>query len=125
MARDDHGPAARREVPKRFAEPADTLRVEPVGRFVKDKYVGLSQQRTSEPEPLSHAERVALDPAPPSMREPDLVEHRVDARFRQPRGRGKNPQVVAAAPAGVKTGRLQERADAFHGTVELRIRAAE
>ena len=41
------------------ADPADALRVEPVGGLVEDDGVRVAEQHAGEPEPLAHAERVA------------------------------------------------------------------
>ena len=64
VARHEHRPAARRERAQEVAQPAHALRVEPVGRLVEDEQLRLAEQRRREAEPLPHAERVALDPAP-------------------------------------------------------------
>ena len=61
VARDEHRPAARRERAQEVAQPAHAFRVEPVRRLVEHEQLRLAEQRGGEPEPLPHAERVALD----------------------------------------------------------------
>ena len=97
--------------------------IEAVGRLVEDQQLGRAEQRAREPEPLAHAERVAADPPVPG--ELDERQRLVDARVRQPGGRGEHPQVVAAGPGGMEVAGLEHRADAQRGPVEGRVRAAE
>ena len=61
VARDEHGAPAGRERAQEVAQPAHALGVEPVRRLVEHEQLRLAEQRRREPEPLAHAERVALD----------------------------------------------------------------
>ena len=68
------------------AQPAHTLRVEPVRRLVEDQQLGVAEQRGRQPEPLAHPERVPLD-APARRRvELDQAQHLVHARVGQADG---------------------------------------
>ena len=63
VAGDEHGAAASGVVAQEVAQPADALRVEPVGGLVENEDLRVAEQRGGQAEPLAHAERVAADPA--------------------------------------------------------------
>ena len=62
---------------------------------------------------------------PPVPGELDERQRLVDARVRQPGGRGEHPQVVAAAAGGMEVAGLEHRPDPQRGPFEGRVRAAE
>ena len=111
VAGHQHGPAlVVGEVAEEAAQPLDALGVQAVGRLVEDQHRGVAEQRGGQGEPLPHAEGVAPGPAVAGVGQPDLDEHLVGARQREPGGAAVDPQVVAARAGGVE-GRLQHGAD--------------
>ena len=111
VAADEHGRALLGEVDEDVADPADALRVEPVGRLVEDHRVRIAEHHAGEAEPLAHAERVALDPALGDVGQPDELQHLLDAPARDPVRRGEPAQVVARRPAGVHVAGVEQAAD--------------
>ena len=85
----------------------------------------VAEQRRRQPEPLPHAERVALHAAPRRPLEAHDPQHLVGARVGQARGARERQQVVAPGAAGVEVGRLEHGADAQRRTLELRVGLVE
>ena len=56
----------------------DTLGVEPVHRLVKQQQPRAADQRTGEPQPLAHAQRVMADPPGRNVAKADQRQHPVD-----------------------------------------------
>ena len=61
VARHEHGAPTSRLGADELADPADTGRIESVGRLVQDEHLGIAEERGGDPEALSHPHRVALD----------------------------------------------------------------
>ena len=61
VAGDEHRAPPRGERAQEVAQPAHALRVEAVGGLVEDQQLRVAEQRRREPQPLAHAQRVALD----------------------------------------------------------------
>ena len=80
----DRAAAGRGEGAQEVAQPADALRVEPVRRLVEHEQLRVAEQRGREPEPLAHAERVALHPPSGRILELDEAEHLLHATPRMP-----------------------------------------
>ena len=59
------------------AQPADALRIQPVGRFVQHEHPRVTQQGRGEAEPLAHAERVRAHLAPGRRGQPHVPEYLV------------------------------------------------
>ena len=90
------------------AQPVHTLGVQAVRRLVEDEDRRPAKQRPRERQPLTHAHRVAPDPAVRRAREVHLLERLRDARGCQPGGHCDDAQMVVAGPAGMEVG-LQDR----------------
>jgi hypothetical protein len=71
----EHGPAFRCERAQEVAKPAHAFRVEAVGGLVEDQQLGLTEQRSGQPESLPHAERIALHAAAGGAGELDHSQH--------------------------------------------------
>ena len=62
-------------------------RIEPVRGFVQDQQLGVLEERSRDPQPLLHPERVALHAAAAGTRQLDQLTHLVDPRGRKAGGR--------------------------------------
>ncbi len=104
--------AARRA--EEVAQPADALRVEPVGRLVEHQRARVSQQRAGQAEPLAHAERVALHPPAAGAVQLDQLEHLVHppGRAGRLRSRARGGGCAPCAPGGTAGPRARRRARA-------------
>ena len=89
VARDEHRAAPGREGAQEVAQPADAFGIEAVRRLVEDEQLRLAEQRGGEPEPLPHAERVALHAPAGGRLELDQAQHLVDARVAGSRRRAR------------------------------------
>ena len=125
VARHEHRAPALRVAAQEVAEPAHALGIEAVRGLVEDQQVGVAEQRAREPEPLAHAERVALDAAARGAVELDELQHLVDARVGNARGLAERAQVVAARAPGMEVGRLEHGADAVGRPLELGVARVE
>jgi hypothetical protein len=85
-------------------------RVQPVGRLVEHQHRRVGQQRSGDAQPLPHAQRVAPDPAPRGVGQPDELEHLVDPRGRDADRVGQQPQVHPPRPARVHGGGVEQGA---------------
>jgi hypothetical protein len=101
MARYEHRPATRCVVAKPIAKRPDALGVEAVPRFVEDKNLWFAEQSTSQSETLPHAEGVGTCMAASGVGEADFLEDLIDTAMGDSGCVGQNPEVVAAASAGV------------------------
>jgi hypothetical protein len=111
VTRHQHGPALRREPAHEVAQPADPLRIEPVGGLVQDQDPGIAEQGRGEREPLAHAERVLADPAARRVLKRHDLDRLVGARLRNSRRAGHRAKVVAGAAARMEAGALQHGPD--------------
>ena len=75
MAGQEDRRAAAIQLQQQLADLGDALRVEPVGRLVEDQQFRTTQQRTGQPQPLPHAQRVRPDRPAADAGQPDLLEH--------------------------------------------------
>lgn len=101
------------------------LRVQIVRWLIQQQQVRVSQQGTGQPEPLAHPERVPLHVPVSGAPQRDEVEHLLHPVETDPAGERERPQLVAAGPAGVEVGRLQQRADAPRRVLQLAVGMAE
>ena len=115
VAREQHRAAGGCEVPQRVTQPADAVGVEPVGRLVEDKDLGLAEQRTSQAEALAHALGEAADAALGRVREADLVEHLEDARSRNAHRAGQNREMTDRRASGMPDMSVEQGADEAAG----------
>jgi hypothetical protein len=60
-------------------QPANALRVKPVGRLVEDQQLRVAKQRCREPESLAHPQRVPLDAPVGGVAEVHQAQHLVRA----------------------------------------------
>jgi hypothetical protein len=102
----------------------DAFGIEAVGGLVQHEGVRITEKRPGEPEPLTHAQRIAADASTGGVRQTDLVEDVVDAAVRDTGGGGQDAEVVAATPARVKARCLEHCADVPDRRLEGSIRAA-
>jgi hypothetical protein len=72
---------------------------------------GVTEECRGEPEPLTHAQRVAANASTGGVGQSDFVEDLVDAAVREPGGGGEDAEVVAAPPARVEACRFEHGAD--------------
>jgi hypothetical protein len=82
-----------------------------VDRLVEHQHRRVAEQRGGDAEPLLHAERETADPAPGHRFEPGQPKHLADALPGDAVGLRDRPQVRPAGPAGVQSGRVEQRAD--------------
>ena len=125
VAGDQHGLLACCEVPEKVAQPAHSLRIEPVRRLVEDQQLGIAEQRGREPQPLPHPERVPLDASVGCAVELDQAQHLVHTRVRQADRSAQHPQVVAAGAARMEVRRLEHGSDSQRRMIERGIGLAE
>ena len=99
------------QVPQEAAQPLDALGVQAVGRLVEHQDGGVAEQRGRPARAAAACPGSSRRPAGrPASVEPDLGEHLVGPRDRQPGRPAVDPQVVAAG-AGRVEGGLQHGAD--------------
>ena len=121
VAADEHGLSQLREVDEDVADPADALRIEPVGRLVEDHRVWIAEHHAGQTEPLAHPERVPLDPPLGDVGQTDELQDLLDAPPRDPVRRGEPSQVVARRPAGVHVAGVEQAADLVQGLGERAV----
>ena len=92
------------------AQPADALRVQPVGGLVQDEDLRVAHQCRSQAQTLVHAQREAPGTAVRRVTQLDELEHLLDAGTRHSRLGGDDAQVVAGRTAWVCSG-LEHRPD--------------
>ncbi|MCQ0018745.1 hypothetical protein LUW74_42875 [Actinomadura madurae] len=124
VARQQHRAAVRHPVPQHRPQPADSLRIQPVGRLVQHQYVRIAQQCGRQPEPLPHSEREGADPAARHVRQLDQVQDLLDPPARQPRQQRQRTQMRAGRPPRVGAARLDVDAEPTRLRHHLRHRHA-
>ena len=125
VAGQQHRAAARGVPAQQVAHPADALGVQPVGRLVEHQHRRVGQQRAGDPEPLPHAERVAADPAPAGVGEPDQLEHLVHPRRPGRRwSSASSRRCVRPVRPGCTADGVEQRADDGARVGQLRVRPA-
>ena len=100
---------SRGQRPQEAAHPHDALGVQAVERLVEHEHRRVAEQRRGDAEPLPHAERVAAGLAPGHRLQAGLLDHLVDPPGGQALRVGQPQQVVAAGPARVQRGGVQQR----------------
>ena len=107
MARHQHGSALVGQHTEQLTHPAHPRRVQSVRRLVQHHDSGVAEQGGGEPETLTHAERIAADPAIGRAGEPGDIEQRTDASLVEASGAGDHAQMVTAGARWVEPGRLE------------------
>ena len=114
------------KVAQQLAHPADPGRIEPVRGLVEDQHLRIAEQGVGDPEPLTHAQGVVAHPLLRSRPvEPNQVEQLAGAPLvdsHQLRGDG---QRLAAAPAAVLRGRVEQDAYAASRIGQVAVAPAQ
>jgi hypothetical protein len=118
---DQHGAALVGEAAQQRTDPSDPVEVEAVDRFVEEEDLRVAQQRGSDPEPLPHAQGVALDPPAGRSPEADLVDHLLDPSEADAVGAGPDAQVCPSGTAGVHRAGVEQRPDLAQWRGELDV----
>jgi len=121
MARDKHGPSLRRERTQEITQPAHPIGVKAVRRLVKDKQLGVAEQRRRKPKPLAHPERIPLDTSLRGILELDQPQHLVNPRVGHADRVTERPQMITTRAAGMEIRRLEHRADPQRRALELGV----
>lgn len=96
-------------VAQQATHPADAGGVEPVGRFVEDQHLRLTQEGGRKAESLPHAQRVITDPPRRLLRcEADQVQHFLDTPVRQAHEALGDGQSFSAGAPCVLRGRIKQ-----------------
>ena len=91
----------------------DAGRIETVGRLVEDQQLGVGEQAAGDAQPLSHPERVLLDPLVGAVGESDPGEGAVDAVMGGGfAGGGDDGEVLPPGEVSVEAWLLDDRSDA-------------
>ena len=125
MARDQHRTPPRGERAQEVTQPAHALGVKAVGRLVQHQQLGIAKQRRCKPQPLAHAERVALHATSGGVLQFHQRQHLVGARVGQAGSKAECAQMVAARAARVEVSGLEHRADPQRRLLQLRIELVE
>ena len=123
---EQYGAVAVGEAAQQAAHPAHALRIEAIGRLVKDQDLRVAEQRVGEPEALAHAERVPADPAPGRrLVQADELQQFVDALRRHAHGLGGDGERLAApAPRRLRRG-VEQDPDAPAGVWQVAVAPTE
>src|SRR6185437_12412781 len=124
VAGDQHGAALGGERPHQGPDPVDAVGVEAVHRFVEDEHGRVPEERRGDAEPLTHAQREALRPAPGHALETDGAEHLVYPAAGDAVTPGQAQQVVAGPAATVQRLGVEEGAHLTHGRRQVTVAAA-
>ena len=102
VAGHQHGAAASGVRAQSVAQRMDAFGIESVAGLVENEHWRVTEHRGGKPQPLSHTERVGPGRPAGGGGQAELLEHLVHPS-RADAGRvGEDPQVVAAAPAGME-----------------------
>jgi hypothetical protein len=116
MARehDGHAPVAG-EAHDHVHDPDGGIRVQPQGRLVQKRHLGLLDQQLGDAQPLAHAARKGRDLFAVLLGQPHGLERGVDARLGRPAGEavqlGHEPQHLPRVQVGVEAHVLLQVAD--------------
>ena len=111
VTRHEHRATLRREVAEELADPSDPFGIEPVGRFVQDQRVGITEHDGGKAESLAHAERVSLHPLVRDIGEADHLEHLAHTRLRDAVRCGDAPEMISRGAGRVHVARIEQCTD--------------
>ena len=124
VAGDENRLTVRGKRAEEVAQPANSLRVEPVRGLVEHQQLRIAEQRARDAQPLPHPERVAAHAPPRGIRDPDELEQLVGARPRQSRSGAQHAQMAASGPLRMVVRRFENRADTPDRIHELAVSLA-
>ena len=126
VGREEHRAALVGEMAQQAAHPVDALGVEAVGRLVEDEDLGVAHERTGQPEPLTHAERVVAHAAAGLVvGEADEAEHLLDPALGHPHLQRGETEHLAAGPARVLGRGVEHDADVPTGVGQVAVGPTE
>ena len=109
VRREQDGGATVGVAAEQVTHPADAGGVEPVGGFVEDEDLGITEEGMCDAEALAHAEGVVAHAASGLfVGEADQVEHLVDPSRGQTHQLLREGEDLATCPAGMLRGRVEE-----------------